>query len=471
MNHNVEKIHQASMRILARTGMQFHHPDAQKLLQDNGIRMEGDKAYFTEEQIMHWVKMAPNTFTLYADNPAHDMVIGGDVVQIGTSAGCPMISDKDGQKRSITTEDYLKALKLYEVNGDFHINGGLFMQPGDLPIHQSALLLTYISMLHSEKVLFLGGCGGYQQMEAQMAMMAAYFGGVASILDKPRMLAVVNMNTPLQLDCNMTESLFTFAKYGQPICITSAAMAGSTSPATLAGTLALVNCEVLAGIALTQMVRPGTPVCYGSQSTTADMACGSIAIGAPEGALCYRYGALLSKYYNLPCRIGGSLTDAKAVDVQAGYESMLTARVCFENKVNLILQSAGIMDGYNCFSFEKLMCDFEILGYLLRYQRDVVVDEETIPEDVIDKVAHDGKYLMEMHTCMHCRKEPYQPHLAVRGATEPAMLMQNVETHMEAMIQAYKKPQRNQEAMTAVRQILLDQNIDEAILTRIEALQ
>lgn len=109
-------------------------------------------------------------------------------------------------------------------------------------------------------------------------------------------------------------------------------MAGSTAPVTLAATIALTNAEVLCAIALAQMVRPGTPVLYASQSTTSDMRNGAIAIGSPEGALCYKYCARLAKFYGLPCRGGGALSDAKIMNTQAGYESMITYMACCQNK-------------------------------------------------------------------------------------------------------------------------------------------
>ncbi len=111
----------------------------------------------------------------------------------------------------------------------------------------------------------------------------------------------------------MLETWLFLRKIGQPVVIAAAGMAGTTSPITLAGTLALTNAEILAGIAVAQMIRPGTPVVYGSQTTNANMKTGSITIGSPEGALCYQYGAKLAKYFDLPCRGGGSLTEAKTL--------------------------------------------------------------------------------------------------------------------------------------------------------------
>ena len=200
-------------------------------------------------------------------------------------------------------------------------------------------------------------------------------------------MAIVNTITPLMFDIKMTETLFTFGKYHQPMTIAPAAMAGTTSPITLAGTIAMANAEAIATTALAQMNAPGTPIIYGSATTTADMRSGSIAIGAPEGALCYGYAPQLARFYGLPCRAGGSLTDAKMADAQAGYEAMMNYTMCRRNGVNLIYHSAGVLNSYLDFSFEKMIMDFEVIDYVDRIMRDIVVDDETIPLDLIDDIA------------------------------------------------------------------------------------
>lgn len=397
---------------------------------------------------------------------------GGDEVNFGPGIGCPIISDQEGTKRNATLADYIKVLKLHEVNPAFKTNGGLMLQCDDLPVDYATILTTYVGMYHSEKVTF-SGCGNYAQVEALVAMSAAYHGGYEAIAKKPYLLTILNMNTPLQLDYNMTETLITFAKYKQPLGIASAAMAGSTSPVTLAGTIALTNCEVLAGIALAQMVNPGTPVIYGSQTTSSDMATGSIAIGAPEGALCYKYGALMAKFYDLPCRGGGSLTDTKVVDAQAGFESMHTLKACYDNKMNLIMQSSGILDSYTSFSFEKLISDFEAINYVLRFDRDIEVNEETIPMDVIHKVGQGGLYLTEMHTFMNCRKEPLIPLAAVRGAVlenHATKYIDNIHNRMEKMLAEYKSPEIDKAKMADARKVLEDLGIDGQLLDKLENL-
>lgn len=229
---------------------------------------------------------------------------------------------------------------------------------------------------------------------------------------------------------------------------------------------------MLSTVALAQMAAPGAPVIYGSQSTTADPRNGSIAIGSPEGALCYNYCAQLAKYYELPSRAGGALSDAKVVNAQAGYESMMTYLACRQSGVNLIVHGAGILDSYTCVSFEKVMMDFEVMEYVNRYLMDIEVDEESIPEELIDELGHEAGYLLSEHTLDHCHSEPLIPSLAVRGASmDPkGQYEENIKKQMDRLLDKYEKPQKDAAVLEKMRKILLERGVGEDLLNTIEAM-
>ena len=458
VRENVKKIHDASMRILQETGMRFYHRDAIKVLKEQGIRVERDIAYFTEEQIMCWVKQAPSEALLYAANPRYDMKIGGDHQYVGPCGGATFIMDREGHMRDAVFSDFIKLIKLFEGNPDYCLNGGLACQPKDIPVAFSVILLALASLTHTEKCMF-AAAGDYRTMETLIRMTCIRFGVTPEQLrEEPRLCTIANTNTPLLLDKNMTETIFTMAKYGQPVIIASAAMAGTTSPVTLAGTLAIVNAEIIASVALAQMVSPGTPVIYGSQSTAADMATCSIAIGSPEGALCYKYCAEMAKFYGIPSRAGGSLTDAKLLNAQAGYEAMLTCMACKESGINIMTQSAGIMNSYLAVSYEKLITDFEIISFVNRYLRDIEVNDETIPMELIKELKQEGQYLTEEHTLEFCRKELCIPKISVRGPhAEPAgQFDRNIEKQLRRLEETYQKPEISDQTAGAIKEMLLD---------------
>lgn len=470
VKENVLKIHKGSMQILERTGMKFHHPDAIKVLKEHGIRVEGNVAYFTEEQVMKYIRLAPDTCRLYARNPEYDLEIGGNRVYNAPAAGPTAIMEADGSKRPAALEDYVNFMKLYETNPSYCVNGGIICAPHEIPAEYSTLALHYVTLCHTEKSIWTGS-GSYKQMEAVFKMGCDAFGMTEEeMVEKPHMMTCINTNTPLQLDHVMTETMFTFLKYKQPVIIAAAAMAGTTSPITMAGTLAVLNAEVAATIALAQMYAPGSPVIYGSQSTNADMATCAIAIGSPEGALCYKYCAEMARFYGVPSRGGGSLTDAKSINVQAGYESMLTYYACKNSGVNLILQSAGIMESYLSASYEKMIVDFEIIRMVDRYERDFEVDEETLPLDLIEEVGPGGQYLLEDHTFEYCRKEPFIPDISVRGPhTDAAELLEkNIQNELKTMLESYKKPELSADTIEKMRDVLRNWGISKEMIAVLE---
>lgn len=465
MEKVVKAIHKNSMEILAKVGVKFHHPDAIAVLKNHGIAVdENGIAKFTEAQIMEWIGKAPSKVTLYAENPAHNVTFGSGKTYVAPCAGATEIMDTDGSIRQAELSDMVKMIKLFECNNRYDINGGTPCQPKEIPASIAAVLLHYIAMNLTKKSLWTA-TGTYAQMEAIMKMTMTRYGITKKeMMEKPRLFTMVNTNTPLQFDVNMTETLFTYLKYRQPIAITAAAMGGTTAPVTLAGELSVINAEVIATIALAQMYAPGAPVLYGSQSTSADMRSCSIAVGSPEGALCYKYAKEMAAFYGIPCRAGGSLSDAKTVNAQAGYESMLTFLACEQAGVDVVVQSAGIMDGYLSVSYEKMMVDFEVINFADRFLRDVDVDnEEKLALEVIEDVGPAGQFLMEEHTFEFCREELALPMISNRGPHSDRLhaFEQNVETTMKKLLDAYNPCILTPETNAELKKTMRDFGIEE----------
>ena len=170
-------IHEASMRILARTGMRFEHPEAIQVLKDNGIDVDDEGvARFTEEQVMYWVNKAPHAFTLYARNPKHNITVGGDHLNPAPGYGCPFVVDMNGVKRPAVADDYVKFTKLYHQQKTFDVNGGITVQPNDIPVDNATLLMFYMAYYYSDKVM-LTGTADRAQVAAMMEMAKVAFGG------------------------------------------------------------------------------------------------------------------------------------------------------------------------------------------------------------------------------------------------------------------------------------------------------
>ncbi len=442
MNEQLAMLHKATMQVLETSGVKFYHPVILEILEMNGIKVDGEIAYFKEAQLMEWIKEAPAGFSLYARNPIYNMQIGGDSTEFVAGYGAPSIIEADGTKRIAVLSDYLKFLKLVHQCGHFKINGGILAQPSDIEADKSFPMMLYATLMYSDKCL-MGGCGGKKQTEIVFDMLRMVFGDDEELLEKPRIATIINPSSPLQYDKTMLDTMLLYAEHGQPLIIAPAVMAGTTGPVTLAGTIVLSNAETLAGIAVAQMIRKGTPVLYGSASSTSDMKTASMAIGAPEGALCIAYSARLAKAYGLPCRGSGTLNDAKVVSVQSGYESMMQLLVGCQERVNFIIHSAGIMDSYSAMSFEQFIVDLEIISTVKRFMSGLEINEETLAVDVLNSVGPGGEFITHKHTLAYCRKEPWLPEISLRGAChgDPnEKLFSNINKKIEKMNKEYQFP-------------------------------
>lgn len=442
MNEQLKKLHDASMQILETNGVKFYNQEILEILDQNGIKLVGDTAYFKQDQLMKWIAEAPNQFILHARNPIYDMHIGGDSIEFVAGYGAPSIINADGTKRTAVFSDYLNFLKLVHQCEHFNINGGVLVQPADIEANKSFPLMLYANLIYSDKCI-MGGPGGKEQTEIVFDMLRLVFGDNEQLLEKPRIVTIINPSSPLQYDNNMLETLLLYAKQRQPVIIAPAVMAGTTGPVTLAGTIALSNAETLAGIAVAQMIRKGTPVIYGSASSTADMKTASMSIGAPESALCVAYAARLAKAYGLPCRGSGTLNDAKSVSVQSGYESMMQLLVGCQEKINFVLHSAGILDSYSSMSFEQFIVDLEIISAVKHFIKDITINKDTLALDVINSVGSGGHFIAHRHTMEYCRKEPWQPEISLRGACQGdpnERLMENINKKLNKMYNSYQFP-------------------------------
>jgi trimethylamine--corrinoid protein Co-methyltransferase len=212
----------------------------------------------------------------------------------------------------------------------------------------------------------------------------------------------------------MTASLIELARHGQATIVASLIMAGASGPVTLAGVLALQNAEILTGIALSQLVREGVPVVYGSTSSAMDMKTGALSIGAPELSKNVNYTAQMARFYNIPSRSGGGLTDSLYPDAQAGAESALALYTAARNGINVILHACGILGSYISMSFEKFMIDEEVCGMVRQMLKPIDITDESIDIDMIAKVGPGGQYLTNPKTFKLCRTEFFLPDLMAR---------------------------------------------------------
>lgn len=400
----LDDIHQTSMKLLAEVGVQFPDDDAIDTFKKHGFKVNGQMVFFTEAQVMQAVESAPAKFTLHARNPAKDVAIGGGETVFVPGYGTPFLMDAELGRREATMEDYHNLMRLADALPHQGVSGHLLVEPRDVRSDVAHLHMLYAAMLHSDKPLF-GSTEGAEGAQHTFDMVEILFGERPA---RPVVVGLINPLTPLGYAADMIQALMAYARAGQPAIIATMVLAGSTGPITLAGTLALQNAETLAGIVLTQLLNPGTPVIYGSTTTALDMQGGNLALGGPESPLVISATAQLARFYRLPVRSGGSITDSHQPDIRAGYESSFNLLTAVNSGIDFMLHSAGILSSYLAFSFEKFVLDDDRCGLARRYRRGITVDADTLAYDVIAGVGPGGHYLMEDHTFDRCRTEFWQ---------------------------------------------------------------
>ncbi|HET89218.1 MAG TPA: trimethylamine--corrinoid methyltransferase [Chloroflexi bacterium] len=413
----IEHIHHTSMQILEHVGVSFPDDEAIAVFKKQGVKTDGHLVYLKERQVMNAIKRVPQQFTILARNPERSVTVGAGEPVFAPAYGAPFLVDYKTGKRSPTLDDYHSLVKLAHALPNQDMSGHLLVEPEGVPAPHLAMLHAHI--LHSDKP-FIGSTVG--KMGAQHTLeMARILFGADVVKENFVTIGLINSLTPLGYSNEMLVALMEFARNRQPVIIAALAMAGSTSPITLAGTLAVQTAELLAGIVLTQFVSPGTPAVFGSTSTNIDMRSGALAIGSPELSQMIAAHAQIARYYGLPSRSGGALTDASTPDAQAGFESMLSLVTTISSGIDFVLHAGGILSSYLAFSYEKLTLDDEMCGMVRRYRQGIAVNPETLSYDVIAQIGVGGNFLMETQTLKRCRSEFWQPHLCDRGGLEAWM--------------------------------------------------
>lgn len=399
----IRQIHQATMTILEKHGIEVFHEEGRALFAKHGARVDGVKVYFPPALVEEQLKTAPSQFTLHARNPEKSVVVGGNSTVMAPGYGSPFVMDLDqGKRRNSTYEDYVAFTKLAGASENLDVVGGVLVEPNDISDNLRHAKMFHAAVKYTDKCL-MGSAMGAKKARECVEMAAILFGGMDYVREHPVLVSLINTNSPLQLDQRMLDAMLVYAEFKQPVVIASLSMTGTTAPQTLAAALVQQNAEIIAGITLAQLASPGTPVIYGSASSVIDLKTGGLAIGSPETAKMFAGTAQLARYYNVPSRGGGSLTDSLLPDAQGGYESMMNFMGAVQSGFNFILHSAGLLENYMTMCFEKFIMDDEICGMVKNYFQGIAVDEEHLALETIMHVGSGGNYLAEDHTFRHMR--------------------------------------------------------------------
>lgn len=397
----LEKIHNASLEILSDVGMDFYDDEAQAILKQHGVRLEGDTAFFDREMIAEYIAKAPGQFSQMARNPDNNVTIGGNHVCFAPVYGPPFVVDMDRGRREATLEDFRNFVKLTYMSPYLHHSGGTIVEPTDEPTHTRHLDMVYNHIKYSDKP-FMGSVTSAENAADSVKMAELVF-GAETIRETPALLSLINVSSPRRLDDRMLGALKVYAKARQALIITPFIFSGAMAPVGVAGTLVQLNAEALAGVVFTQMVNPGTPVVYGAFQTNIDLQSGAPVFGSPESQIALYTAAQLARKHGLPFRSGGMFASSKVADAQAAYESVMVMLPAVLARVNFVLHSAGWLEGGLAAGYEKFVMDVELLGMFHKFMQGLDLSENGMAMESLRTVPTDGHHLGTPHTMQNFR--------------------------------------------------------------------
>jgi trimethylamine---corrinoid protein Co-methyltransferase len=406
----LESIHDGSLRILEEIGMDFLDGEARRLLAAAGARVEpgSERVRFDRAMVTELIRTAPPSFTLHARNPEHHLQIGGDYLAFGSVASAPNVADLDRGRRVGNRADYQDLVRLSQMLNTVHFLAGYPVEPIDIHASIRHLDATFDALTLADKPIHAYSLGRQRNLDCLEMVRIARGIDEATLDREPSIFTIINSSSPLRLDTPMLHGILEYSARNQVIVMTPFTLAGAMAPVTLAGALAEQNAEALAGIVLTQVVRPGAPVVYGGFTSNVDMQSGAPAFGTPEYMRTAMIGGQLARRYNLPYR-SSNVSAANAVDAQAAYESVFSLWGAIMGGVNFLMHGAGWMEGGLHAGFEKMIIDAELLQMVAAFLEPVVVDEDSLALDAIREVGPGGHFFGAAHTQSRFRTAFHKP--------------------------------------------------------------
>ena len=355
-------IEQNAETILEEVGIEIVDiPEALEIYEKGGARVDGTRVRFPKGMCRDLIaEHAPARFTQHARNSEKSVIIGDPHMVMAPAYGPPFVRDLEGGRRYATLEDFQNFAKLTYMSPQLHHGGGTLCEPVDLPVNKRHFDMIYSHVKFSDKP-FMGSVTAPERAQDTVDMAKVVF-GEEFIEENTVLLSLCNANSPLSWDRAMLGSAKVYAENNQATVIAPFILAGAMGPVTAAGTAAQTLAEALAGMAFTQLVRPGAPVVFGSFASSMSMQSGAPTFGTPEPALVLFTVAALARRLGVPSRLGGNLTASKLPDAQAAYESATTFLPTLLAGTNFVLHSAGWLEGGLVMGYEKFILDADMAG-------------------------------------------------------------------------------------------------------------
>lgn len=413
----LQKVEAHADWILKEIGIEFRgDPTALKLFKDAGATVNGERVHFDKGHVRTLCATAPSEFKMHARDPQRTVIFGGDHVVLAPAYGPPFVRDLKGGRRYGTLRDFENFVRLTYLTPWLHHSSGTICEPVDIPVNKRHLDMVYAQLRYSNKP-FMGSITSPERAEDSIEMARIVF-GEAFVEESCVIQGNINVNSPLVYDKTMSGALRAYASANQGLVISPLILGGAMGPVTQAATIAQAHAEAIVGIALSQLVRPGTPVIYGNFLTTMDLKTGAPTFGTPESSLAALAIGQLARRLGLPFRCGGHYTASKIADAQAMQESADSMTPGLLAGANFILQAAGWLEGGLTIGYEKFIMDADRCGMLHRLMGGLDIDENELAQLAFQEVGPGGNFLGAQHTLANFETANHRSELADNSSFE-----------------------------------------------------
>ena len=417
--NDLDSMEDAVYRLLTNTGMEVNSKKARDIFAENGAEVdEGSKRVrLTAAMIDDALESTPSNVTLWGREEEHHLQVGENRVYFGTGGTVLNVLDLEtGEKRKIEVEDVanISLLVDYLDNIDFLV---IPVYPQECEDRNVDVNRFFHSLKNTKKHI-MGGIYSTEGIDEVIELASEMAGGRQKLQEKPFISFITCVMSPLVMDETYTDFLIKIAGEGLPLAIPAEPLSGATGPMTIAGNIALMAAESIAGVVLAQLINPGTPVLFASTASALDMKQALYITGEIEMGLMHAGLAQLAQRLELPLYSTAGMSDAKVPDIQAGYESAMTNLITGLAGANFIHDAAGLLEMCQTVAYEKYVVDNEIIGMAKRAIRGIEVNDDTLALDTIEKVGPGGEFLTDEHTYRHMKSEFFQPQVSDRKPRE-----------------------------------------------------
>ncbi|MEL7114167.1 MAG: trimethylamine methyltransferase family protein [Pseudomonadota bacterium] len=409
----VERVHDASMRILEEIGIEFLNEEALEIFKEAGCKVDGTNVRMGRDFVMEMIGKAPDHFTITPRNPDHTIKVGGKTMLFGNVSSPPNYWDLDTGKSPGTRAQCADLLKLTQYFNCIHFAGGYPVEPVDIHASVRHLDVLYDKLTLTDKVMHAYSLGK-ERVEDVLEMVRISQGLSHDEFDAaPRMYTNINSTSPLKHDQPMIDGCLRCIRRGQAVVVTPFTLAGAMAPVTMSGAVAQSLAEGLSAIALFQYVAPGAASVIGTFTSNVDMKSGAPAFGTPEYMRATQMTGQMARYYGLPMRASG-VCAANVPDGQAMWETSNSLWSAVQAGAHMIYHAAGWLEGGLIASPEKFIMDCEVLQMIQRYYEPDTwaTGDDDLALDAIREVGSNGHFFGVQHTQDRYETAFYQPYLA-----------------------------------------------------------